>query len=142
LGTKFLVKEDEDRLEVSLVEGRARFESVDASIQARSALLVPGDVVIATATSISLTKQAPERSLSELAWRHGVLVFHHTTLADAADEFNRYNERKLIVGDSAAARLQIDGTFPTNDLNAFTDIAGDILHLRVEKRKDETVISR
>jgi transmembrane sensor len=142
LGTKFLVKKDEDRLEVSLVEGRARFESVDASIQARSALLVPGDVVIATATSMSLVKQAPEQSSSELGWRRGVLIFHHTTLADVAAEFNRYNQRKLIMGDSAAARLQIDGTFPTNDLEAFTDIAGDIMHLRVEKRKDEIVISR
>ncbi len=31
LGTKFLVRQEDDRLEVSLVEGRARFEAVNGS---------------------------------------------------------------------------------------------------------------
>jgi hypothetical protein len=45
-----------------------------------------------------------------------VLVFDHTTLADAAGEINRYNRAKLIIADPAAARLTIDGTFPTNNI--------------------------
>ena len=71
-----------------------------------------------------------------------MLVFKRNSLADVAAEFNRYNRRKLIVADGAAAKLTIDGTFHANNVEAFTDIAQDILGLRVDRRADEIVISR
>ena len=71
-----------------------------------------------------------------------MLVFKHTTLADAAAEFNRYNREKLVIADPAAAKLTIDGTFPTNDVGAFTDAAQTIFGLQVKNHGDEIVISR
>lgn len=141
LGTKFSVKSGNSRVEVSLLEGRAEFESASGG-KPQSAVLKPGDVVVATADSMKLTHK-PEDVLSrQLGWRRGVLIFDNTTLANAAKEFNRYNRRKLVVGDSTAANLTIVGTFQANDVEAFADVAQFVLHLKVQKRDQETVISR
>jgi transmembrane sensor len=142
LGTKFLVSDSEDRLEVSLVEGRARIETAIAAGRTRSAVLTQGDFAIVTADSISVTKKPVRELANELGWRHGVLVFKHTTLADAATEFNRYNRDKLVIVDTGTGRLKIDGTFPANDVKPFTEVAQDVFGLRVDHRGNETVISR
>jgi transmembrane sensor len=142
LGTKFLIRDGVDRLEVMLTEGRARFESTNANTQRHSALLTPGDVAVATASSMSVIKRPVLELTNELEWRHGVLVFKHTTLADAAAELNRYNEQKIVVVDPAVARLTIDGTFPANGVPLFVRSAQEVFELHVENRGSETVISR
>jgi transmembrane sensor len=140
IGTKFVVRRDSDRVEVELVEGSAGFDAPHGA-QA-STTLKPGDVLVATANSVSLKKKSVQAMSDELGWQHGVLVFHHTTLGDAAAEFNRYNDRKLVVADAASARLTVVGTFRTNDLAGFIDVSQAVFGLRIEKRGNETVISR
>jgi transmembrane sensor len=139
LGTEFLVRRNAANLEVMLITGRAR---LDANTNARSALLKPGDLAIATARTMSVTHKAADELASDLGWRNGVLIFKHTTLADAAAEFNRYNAIKLVVADSSVAKLQIGGTFPTGNVELFGHIAQIILGVRAQKRGDEIVISR
>jgi transmembrane sensor len=142
LGTKFLVRRDVNRVEVALFEGRARLEPADARVQTKSAVLTPGDVAVATMTSMSVVKKSPQYLASQLPWRHGELIFHFTSLADAAAEFNRYNQRKLVVDDPSVARLQIGGTFGTHDVDLFGHAARDLLGVHVSNRGQEVVISR
>lgn len=141
LGTKFLVRRDTHRLEVSVVEGRVRFDGADGQPSPQSAYLTQGDVVVATSSVVSSPKQSAQALASELGWRRGVVVFDNTTLADAAAEFNRYNQQKLVV-DTSVAKLTIGGTFRTSDIKLFARVAKDILGLRVETRGDTDVISR
>jgi transmembrane sensor len=77
-----------------------------------------------------------------LGWRRGMLVFDHTTLADMAGEYNRYNREKIVIADATTARLTISGTLPTNDIDAFTRVARKFFNLRVEKLGNEVVVSR
>jgi transmembrane sensor len=142
IGTKFVVRQDGGQLKVSLVEGRVRFESDSRWDRTGPALLAPGDVAVATATSMSVTKEPTQKLASEFGWRRGVLVFKYTSLADAAAEFNRYNPQKLIVADRAAARLTIVGTFGTTDVSAFVAAAKSLFGLRMKQGDEETVISR
>jgi transmembrane sensor len=142
LGTKFLVRRDSAHLEVAVMEGRVRFGAADGDAQSRETLLTPGDVATGTANSVSVTKAPLQKLAGEIGWRHGVLVFSHTTLASAAAEFNRYNRRKIVVADPSAARLTIDGTFQTDRVDVFTDLAKEVLGLRIEERGDQAVISR
>jgi transmembrane sensor len=142
LGTKFLVRSETGRLEVVLTEGRARLESADADVGAPSVVLTPGDVAIATARAMSVTRNSPTHLANVLGWRHGVLVFDHTTLAAAADEINRYNRKKLVIADVAAGKFMIGGTFPTNGVETIAAAAKDFFGLRVEDRGDEILISR
>ncbi len=141
LGTKFSVKNGKDRVEVALIEGRAQFDSA-AGEKAQSAVLTPGDVAVATATSMKVTRKSEEVLSRQLGWRRGVLIFDNTTLAEAANEFNRYNRQKLVIGNAAAGALTVVGTFQANDVDAFADVAQLVLHLKVRKRGNETVISR
>ena len=141
LGTKFAVKSGNDRVEVSLIEGRAQFDST-SSEKPQSAVLTPGDVVVATPNSMRLTRKSNDDLSKQLGWRRGVLIFDNTTLASVAKEFNRYNRQKLVVEGSATAALTVVGTFQANDVEAFADVAQLVLHLKVRKRGTETVISR
>jgi transmembrane sensor len=140
LGTKFVVRRDASRLRVALLQGRVRLGLENS--QRQTALLVPGDVAVATGNLMSV-KRASEQSLSnELSWRHGALIFKHTTLGDAAKEFNRYNRQKLVIADEATARLRIYGTFRAQDAEQFARVTQDVLGLRLEIDADEIVISR
>ena len=67
---------------------------------------------------MSVTAMGTRDLQTELGWRRGVLVFYHTTLADAVDEINRYNTQKLVIADPVAAGMRMNGTFPANDVEA------------------------
>ena len=136
LGTDFVVRRDDARLEVAVVRGSVRYDAAK-----ETAMLTPGDVVTASGGAMSETKKPVRQLLRQLSWRRGVLVFDNATLADAAEEFNRYNREKVIVTDPAAAALTIGGTFPAQDVSAFTDVVQDVLGLRVERRGADIVIS-
>lgn len=142
IGTKFEVRNDTGKVQVTLFEGSAQFESDDAAIPRQNAILTPGDVAVATAASMRITHKPPQKLMAELGWRHGVVVFDHTTLADAAREFNRYNRKKLVVTDPSVARLKIGGTFQTTNTNQLTQLARDIFGLTTDDRGEDIVISR
>lgn len=142
LGTEFLVRKEFGGVEVSLVEGRARIDTASPWRPSQSALLTPGDVVMATANSMSLMKKSSAVLGDEMGWRRGLLIFRDTALADAAAQFNRYNTRKIIIADHAVARLVVGGTFPANDAPLFVRAAQGLFGLHVENRGTATVISR
>ncbi len=139
LGTRFSVRRDSERFEVAVMEGKVAFDP--GKEQEKPIALLPGDVVVATATKVSLTKK-PSRALAEsLGWQRGLLIFDNTTLADAAAEFNRSNGEKLIVAKSAA-HLPVVGTFRSNDVEAFARVTKEVFGLRFERRGTQIVIAR
>jgi transmembrane sensor len=142
LGTKFLVRTRPGRLEVSLMEGKALVESMGNAAQPQAALLTPGDVAVATADSLSLHRKPEAELANKLSWRQGLLIFKHTTLADAAAEFNRYNTEKLIIANQSVGRLKIYGTFRAGNASQFAAAAQELLGLKLERSGQDIVISR
>ncbi len=140
LGTKFAIRNETGHVRVTMVQGRVQFGGADNSV--RPATLTPGDVLVATGDAVSVTRKQVAKLTAELGWRQGVLVFDSTALSDAVNEFNRYNRTKLVVADSAAARMPIDGKFRAHDVTAFTFLVQSVLGLHVTNHGDETVISR
>jgi transmembrane sensor len=141
LGTKFLVRTDADRVRVALMEGAVRLEGMNGKVKQRTTL-VPGDIAVATATKLSVAKAETAELKVEQSWRQGLLIFKHTTLADAVAEFNRYNTAKLVISDRAAAQLRIGGTFQSDNPQLFARAAQTMLGLRIEARADKTVLGR
>lgn len=142
LGTKFSVQTTDGKLEVALIEGMAKIESLRAPAKSTTAILRPGDVALATATTLSL-KATPLVLLQEqLSWRQGILTFKNVTLAEAAATFNRYNDTQIVIADPSVGKLTLYGTFPTGGVTAFADAAQAYFNLRVKNRKGEIVISR
>ena len=142
LGTRFLVRATARKFEVDLVEGRARVESADETAQHGSALLTPGDVAVVTTDAVKVSRKSGVELARELGWRQGVLVFHNTSLIDAAEQFDRYGERKLVIADADTARLTINGTFRTTGIDNFAGVTREIFGLRVRKRGNDIILSR
>lgn len=141
LGTKFLVRNDSGKLEVALLEGSVRLDAATSEPQAMT-VLTSGDDAIAAGNTTSVTREPLRNVLAKLGWQRGVIVFDHTTLADAAAELNRYNRTKIVIADAAAGAITIDGTFPTNGVAAFAQAARDTFKLHAEESNGEIVISR
>lgn len=55
----------------------------------------------------------------QLEWMTGHISFNGVTLAEAVAEFNRYNERKLVIADESIRELTIGGKFICTDLDSF-----------------------
>ena len=142
LGTKFIVRRDPGKMEVAVVEGRVTFDRPEAPARSQVALLMPGDVATATAKGMRVTRASQKELSNDLAWRRGLLVFDKTTLAEAARQFNRYNQIKLVIADQFAAKVTIDGTFKAGNIGDFTRLVQTVLGLRVAIHGDEAVISR
>jgi transmembrane sensor len=141
LGTQFSVRENKNSLKVTLIAGRARLETANPALQHHATDLVPGDVAVVTANAMSVAKM-PARALTErLAWRGGKLMFDHATLAEAAAEFNRYNDTKIVIAPDAA-HLMINGTFDAGSVGPFTRMAQFAFGLAIEKRGKEIVVFR
>jgi len=140
VGTVFVVRNDAGKTQVTLVEGEARLEFIDDPHRPQSALLTAGDVAVATADKVSITKEPVRNLTKELSWRRGVLVFDNTPLAEAANELNRYNTQKLIVADNAVGRTRIDASIPVNGVEVLARIARDVFGVRVETRGNEVIL--
>jgi len=141
LGTKFLVRREPSHFELAVMEGRVRFDAANGK-HTRSALMKAGDVAIDTPAGVYMPKLSARSLNNELGWRHGVLVFDNTTLADAVSEFNRYNSSKLVVADDATAQLTIGGTFQTDNIVAFVRVVQEGLGVHAESRGGVVVISQ
>jgi transmembrane sensor len=142
LGTKFRVLDAPNKVEVALLDGRVWFDTEAKDKHPQSALLSPGQVLVATAQGMSVFSQSAPSLESDLSWRNGLLVFRHTSLIDAANEYNRYNARKIVIANASVGKLTISGILPTKDLNAFTHMARTFFDIRVSENDREIVLSR
>jgi transmembrane sensor len=95
-----------------------------------------GSILLAAGEQITLTPKAARRTLhpnvaSATAWTQRQLVFESASLTDVADEFNRYNERKLVIDPSALGSLHISGVFSSTDPASLIRFLRDRPGLRV-----------
>lgn len=138
VGTRFSVRCDGSDLRVVVTEGTVRLESRGATRPA--ALLPAGSVALVRHDDVLVRSVPLEDAEHMLDWRQGLLAFRDTTLADAAAEFNRYNARKLVIGDPAAGALRIGGSFRADNTAAFVRLLEQGFPLRVEDRSERIVL--
>lgn len=141
LGTKFAVRRDGDKVTVSVIEGRVKVDDAQRPDEVPSAILTAGDVAVARGPATLLAAKSQERVESTLAWRGGMLNFDHTSLADAATEFNRYNRKPIRIIDPETAEIRIGGTFQASNVDAFVRLLHEAYGLRVETGPDAVTIS-
>jgi transmembrane sensor len=137
IGTKFLIRESDNQIEVAVLEGSAKLES-----GARSAVLKAGEMALAGNQTLIVKKRSVQEIADAVAWQRGMLVFSQTPLVEVASELNRYNVRKLVIADSTVAKDRIGGTFPTTGVDEVTAAARLLFGLRVDDHGNEIVISR
>jgi transmembrane sensor len=142
LGTKFAVRRDADKVIVSVLDGRVRLEGEGKTAAAGSVTVERGGIAVADGASTLLAAQSVESIERSLTWRHGMLNFDGSTLAEVAAEFNRYNRRQLVIADPTVAAMRIGGSFQTTNVDAFVRLLRDAYGLRSEEAGDRTFLMR
>jgi len=141
LGTKFVVTRAARTVTVSVLDGRVRLEGAEHGAHVDPATLTPGQTAIAGTTSTLIKSESLQAIRDRLAWRDGVLKFDGTTIGDAAGQFNRYNVKKLVVGDPETAAIRIGGSFHLNNVEGFARLLETAYGLHVETGDDRIVVS-
>lgn len=118
-GTEFAVGIDSDEsVTVTLVEGSVRVEEERGFFVFRRVEAVeldPGWQAV-TAKDLETRPVNLERAVS---WTGGRLHFVNESLGEAAEEMNRYSNKKIVIRDPAIRNQPIVGNFRAGDVDAF-----------------------
>ena len=139
LGTKFSVRRSGDEIVVAVLEGRVQVENSQAG-PTRKATLTGGEIAIARDQG-TLIEQSPSAVQQQLAWRAGMLELDGTTLAAAAEQFNRYNPKQLVIEDPQAARMTIAGSFVARNVDAFARLLEEVYGLDARDSAGRIIVS-
>lgn len=136
VGTSFTVQRVADAaIEVVVREG-----SVDFDVDAGLARVPP---VRLAANTMALVR--PDRHVEieplkpidvrrRLAWRDGMISFDGDTLAQAASQFARYSDTRIVIDDPAIARRHVVGLYSANNPVGFAQAVALSMGLRAERR--------
>jgi transmembrane sensor len=128
VGTQFSVRRDGGEVRVLVAEGTVRLESASPSAghspgagSARSnhVVLTARTTARAEADAILVREQTVSQVEQQLSWRNGYLMFDKTPLAEAVAEFNRYNDRQIVIEDPHVAAIAVGGNFRATNVDAF-----------------------
>jgi transmembrane sensor len=136
VGTQFSVRRDDNKVTVAVVQGRVRVEDTTPGASSASITVTPGDVAIGLGSSTMVVSKPVAAVEDKLTWRDGRLVFDGVTLAEVADDFNRYNRQQLLISDPSAAAIRISGTFKASNVEAFVRLLKEAYGLKVELTAD------
>lgn len=141
LGTKFSVRRSGDQVRVTVVDGKVRVDALQPAKPTPPVVLTPGQIALSRDAATLVTPKSVEAATAELSWRHGMLVFDRYTVAKAAEEFNRYNRRKIVVTSPEAGAIPIGGTFEVENIDGFVELLEQGYGLKIEKSGDEVKIT-
>jgi transmembrane sensor len=131
VGTAFSVRWDRDQVDVLVTEGRVQVESpgsMPVPVASGERVRVGADlrpVVVA---------EKPEAIERALAWRAVRLEFEGLPLASVVTEFNLRNTLQFAIGDTAAGRLKVAGTFQADKPEAFARLLEAGFGIAVDRR--------
>lgn len=129
LGTSFSVRRfDDGAVEVAVLEGHvevgAAGELHPHSLRRGQRVRVSrrGDFQMDHMSHVAL-----ERSIG---WRRGIIDLHGMTLAQAAAEYARYSDRRIVIADPAVGAMKVTGVYSTSDPLGFARAAALSLGIR------------
>ena len=142
VGTRFAVRRDHADLRVVVTEGIVRLQpgSTGKAGAPPPTLLPAGSRALASAQGVQVHSGSVEDAERALEWRDGYLAFRNSTLADAAAEFNRYNARKIVMGDTQTAALRVGGNFRWSNTETFVRLLEQGFPVRAEREPERIVL--
>lgn len=142
IGTSFTVSVlPQKPTQVLVKEGVVELRRSDASSSAPLRVSANTKAVAPHNAPISAIPIPPAKVVRDLAWQHGQIAFDDETLEDAAIEYARYSDVRIIV-DPAVSQKTVTGVYISHDPIGFARDAAAVLGLDVEVRGLEVKISR
>jgi transmembrane sensor len=102
--------------------------------------LATGHLFDETSTSVAPMPATEVERLT--AWQDGRAIFDNDSLAAAVRIMNRYDRRRLTLGDASTADLRISGTFRVGDNAAFAEALKAMLPLDIEPSDEALQLTR
>lgn len=170
VGTQFDVYKKRDGTVVTVVEGtvailtsaaKPKFELMDVDPAAVSRAPPPLEIedssaersgegpgiYLSAGEQATVTRATIQAALhpniaSAIAWRQRQLVFESASLAEVAEEFNRYNQRRLVVRDANLFDFHISGVFSSTDPTSLIRFLRERPGVQVIERESEIEVRR
>lgn len=142
IGTAFAVRLAGNGVDVQVTEGVVEVWRVGDEANVRRVAAGARTFVSAAAGAAPAVVTASAEIDRALSWRSGQLVFDGDTVAEAAAEFNRYNQIKIEIADPALGQEKMIGRFRTNEPDAFVRAAAALLDARADAQADRIILSR
>lgn len=147
VGTQFSVRLENDNVRVAVAEGKVRIEPAKpqpSSGRGTSANILVDTGGIAETHQMKVTVHASSSPEVDqlLRWRQGLIALHDTPLSQAAAEFNRYNNRKIVIRDAAIADIRVGGSFKSTNADAFLWMLQRGFGISVERTDDAVILDR
>ena len=151
VGTQFDVYRKVDGTVITVVEGRVAIldspatrtpgtDGIKTVERPQTTFLVAGEQITVTPKA---ARRTPHPDLAgATAWTQRQLIFDSASLTDVADEFNRYNERKLVLDPSALGNLHVSGVFSSTDPSSLIRFLRDRPGLRVIETPTEIRVEK
>jgi Fe2+-dicitrate sensor, membrane component len=134
LGTKFNLKNRDNSVTVSLLEGRIALRNLKHMGETKT--LMPGDVVIDGAQGFRRLS-ADEKTLQQkVAWTQKALVGENLSVADLINEFRYVYGKEIVVSDTSLLNRKIDGRISLNSQESIIYSIANILQANIRMEKD------
>jgi len=147
VGTKFDVRRLESSVEIIVDEGKVVvgapeiLETPQTAVSPTMVHLSAGQAALSSGSGVKLTTLPKDSVARKLAWQNQMLVFDGDSLADVVTQFNRYNERQLVIADPSLTTLHIGGYFRPTNLDAFIDVLQSNFGIRVNTQGNRLVLA-
>ncbi len=154
VGTAFSVLVDDEALSVLVTEGKVQLDelqrgTLDALSPKVAVPLTAGQEAIVRldprenhATRLHVRELTPSDVETALAWQRMRLEFVDLSLRDVVHEFNRYNSRKLVIGDDPTGQVRVAGSFRADNVEAFVRLLDAAFDIDAQPRGNELVLAR
>jgi Fe2+-dicitrate sensor, membrane component len=121
-------------------EGQVRVDLISPDQASAPVVAERNMVVIARNNETLVAPKTPQEIDNDMSWLSGMLFFNQETLAEVADDINRYNARKIeVVGP--ARDIRIGGSFRRDNIEGFKQLLRDGFGLKIVDAGDKIVIS-
>lgn len=144
VGTVFNVQKSNASVEVLVTKGVVVVGPPQdvAADHLTLAVVDAGQMAIAGSSRVTVESLNQEEIARRLAWHEGMLLFNGQSLADVAAQFNRYNERKLVITDAAVGQVRIGGYFRATDLDSFVRVLRERFGIAVSQERGRILLRR
>lgn len=136
VGTAFSVRLRGEGAEVLVTEG-----VVEVTENGTSTRLRAGEAGHIAQNAVSVRSDPSEVS-RKLAWRDGRIVLANQSLAEAAEEFNRYNRTKIYIADPALSSRKLVGQYGLSQPEKFAENVHELMGVPVSVSADRIDIGR
>jgi transmembrane sensor len=151
VGTQFDVYRKESGTTVTVVEGRVAIASAGGEPQPQPGLLkevdpIPSLIYLSAGEQVTLrVAEVPQPKKADVAaatgWTEHRLVFKSTPLPEVAQEFNRYNQRQVVIEDQALQTFLVSGVYSSTDPELLLRFLREQPGIGVRETDDEIVVT-